>query len=197
MNPHSARPWRAILGSVAALPFVLAEAFVVLCLAHPFSASAQSMPSGFENGLNISAGSMVSGYYLGYGAHKIAGPSSFVDIDTRHHLGIEGEAHWLIYPQEQSVHDTTWLVGARYSGLQFGRRFYPYAKGMIGFTQFNFPYSYAKGDYLVAAPGGGFDYALTYRVRLRVDGEYQFWPQFTYASMPAWGISTGLRVRVF
>lgn len=73
MNPHSARPWRAILGSVAALPFILAEAFVVLCLANSVEASAQSMPSGFDNGLNIAAGSMVSGYYLGYGPTKSPG----------------------------------------------------------------------------------------------------------------------------
>ncbi len=197
MNPHCARPWRALLGSVAALPVVLVEAFLVIYLASSGAAYGQTLPSGFENGLAISAGSAVSGYYLGYGGRKIAGPSSFVDIDTRHHLGIEGEAHWLLFPQSESVHDTTWLIGARYSALQFNRRFYPYVKGMVGFTQFNFPYSYAKGDYVVAAPGGGFDYRLTYRVRLRVDGEYQFWPQFTYASMPAWGVSTGLRVRVF
>jgi hypothetical protein len=197
MKTFSAQPCRAALGSVAAFPSLLISVCLAAYAGYPGAAVGQSMPSGFENGVIISAGSTVSGYYLGYGARKIAGPSSFVDIDTRHHVGIEGEARWLIYPQTASVHDTTWLVGARYSSPGFNRKFYPYVKGMVGFTQFNFPYSYAKGDYVVAAPGGGLDYRLTYRVRLRVDGEYQFWPQFTYAGMPAWGVSTGLRVRVF
>jgi hypothetical protein len=197
MKNLSAQSWRAAPGSIAALPTFLVSVCLAACIGDPGLASAQSMPSAFNNGITISAGSTVSGYYLGYGARKIAGPSSFVDIDTRHHLGIEGEAHWLLFPQTQGVHDTTWLVGARYSALSVDRRIYPYVKGMIGFTQFNFPYSYAKGDYVVAAPGGGFDYRLTYRVRLRVDGEYQFWPQFAYATMPAWGVSAGLRVRVF
>lgn len=197
MNLFFAEPRLAAPGSAVAFPAVLVATLLATGLGAARTARCQSMPSAFENGYSISAGSLVSGYYLGYGSRKIAGPSSFVDIDTRHRLGIEGEAHWLMFPQTASVHDTTWLIGARYSALEFNRRFYPYVKGMVGFTQFNFPYSYAKGDYVVAAPGGGFDYRLTYRVRLRVDGEYQFWPQFTYVSTPAWGVSAGLRVRVF
>jgi hypothetical protein len=197
MKTFSAPSWRAALGSVTALPGLLISLCVAISVSQPGAAHGQSMPSAFQNGLTISAGSMASGYYLGFGDRKIAGPSSFVDIDTRHHVGIEGEAHWLLFPQTNGVHDTTWLIGARYSAPGLDRRFYPYVKGMIGFTQFNFPYGYAKGDYVVAAPGGGLDYRLTYRVRLRVDGEYQFWPQFSYASMPAWGVSAGLRVRVF
>ena len=162
------------------------------------AAEGQSAPSGWEEGYSISVGGTASGYYLGYGARKIAGPAAFFDIDTRHRLGIEGEARWLLAPQTADVHNTTWLIGGRYTPFRFEGRFSPYVKGLVGFTQFNFPYNYAKGDYFVVAPGAGLDYRLSRRVRLRVvDFEYQFWPQFTFNSVPSYGISTGIRVRVF
>jgi hypothetical protein len=35
-------------------------------------------------------------------------------------------------------------------------------------------------------------------VRLRlIDGEYQYWPQFTFGPLSSYGISAGLRIRVF
>jgi len=176
----------------------IALALGALWLAWPAAARAQTMPSAFENGYSIAAGGTLSGYNIDYGQHKIAGPAVFVDIDTRHRLGVEGEARWLVVPQHNSVHNTTWLVGARYSLPGFGTRLYPYAKGMVGFTQFNFAYNYAKGNYLVFAPGGGLDYRLSNRMRVRlIDAEYQIWPQFTFGSTSSWGLSTGIRYRVF
>jgi len=50
----------------------------------------------------------------------------------------------------------------------------------------------------VVAPGGGVDYRLNNRIRLRLaDLEYQYWPQFTYGAMTSVGVSTGIRVRIF
>lgn len=178
--------------------FISFSALLAFCLFAGRQARAQAIPSGWQEGFTLSAGGTASGYYLGDGARKIAGPAVFVDADTRHRFGIEGEARWLNFPQTNSMHNTTWLVGARSVVYAFDRKWYPYAKGMVGVTQFNFPYNSAKGDYLVVAPGGGLDLGLNERVRVRViDAEYQFWPQFSYSNMPAWGISTGVRVRVF
>jgi hypothetical protein len=73
-----------------------------------------------------------------------------------------------------------------------------YGKGMVGIGQFNFPYNYAKGTYLVIAPGGGVDYRWTRRMTVRLaDVEYQIWPQFTYGSMTSAGVSVGLRYNIF
>src|SRR5262249_39052928 len=63
----------------------------LVALAMAVASRAQSMPSAFENGFSIAAGGTASGYYIGYGGHTIAGPAVFVDIDTRHRLGLEGE----------------------------------------------------------------------------------------------------------
>jgi len=174
------------------------SALLVGCLVAGLSAHSQTLPSGWQEGFTLSAGGTASGYYLGYGGREIAGPAVFVDAETRHRFGIEGEARWLRIPQTSSVHNTTWLIGGRSTVYAFERKWYPYAKGLIGFTQFNFPYNYAKGDYLVIAPGGGLDMRISERVRMRVvDAEYQFWPQFSFTNVSSWGISTGVRVRVF
>lgn len=181
----------------ASLPALLAFC-LVLALAPSGSAHAQTAPSAWQEGFSLSAGATASGYYLQYGARKIAGPAVFVDADTRHHIGIEGEARWLLAPQTANVHNTTWLIGLRYSAFDFHQKFHPYVKGLVGFTQFNFPYNYAKGDYLVVAPGGGLDYNLGRRLRWRVvDAEYQIWPQFTFGNETSFGVSTGIRYRIF
>jgi hypothetical protein len=165
-------------------------------LAMAGTASAQVVPSGDGGGLNIFAGATGSGFTVQYGQRKMLGVSAIVDVDTRRAIGLEGEARWLIFHQTEEVHATTWLAGPRYH-RSIGK-FQIYGKGLVGVGDFNFPYNYAHGSYLVIAPGGGVDYALTHRVRLRIaDFEYQYWPQFTYGPMSSLGISTGLRIRVF
>jgi hypothetical protein len=167
---------------------------VFIVVAH--RASAQVVPSADAGGLTLSAGTTGSGYTLQYGERKMLGITGFVDLDTRRHLGIEGEARWLVFHQTADVHATTYAIGPRYH-MDKGR-FQPYAKALVGIGQFNFPYNYATGNYLVVAPGGGVDFRLNHRIRLRlVDFEYQYWPQFTYSAMTSVGVSTGIRVRIF
>jgi hypothetical protein len=43
------------------------------------------------------------------------------------------------------------------------------------------------------APGGGIDYCLGPRWSVRVDGEYQYWPQFTFGAMSSAGVTVGFR----
>jgi hypothetical protein len=185
---HSGKRPRA----AALLPLLLLAA----CFAAPRPVCAQVAPSGDAGGLTLSAGATASGYCVQYGARKLLGVSGFVDVDTKRRLGIEAEARWLVFYQTENVHLATYAIGPRYH-LTIGR-FQPYAKGLIGFGDFNFPYNYAYGRYLVIAPGGGIDFRLTRRIRLRVaDFEYQYWPQFTFGAMSSYGISSGIRVRIF
>jgi hypothetical protein len=124
------------------------------------------------------------------------GIAGFADVDTRHNIGIEGEARWLEFHQIANVHTETYSIGPRYH-MNVGR-FQPYAKALVGLGEFNFPYNYEHGSYLVVAPGGGVDFTLNHRIRIRVaDFEYQIWPQFTYGSMYSYGVSSGLRIRIF
>jgi hypothetical protein len=201
--PATAGPRRAIfarwggkpgprLGGNAAFCLV----FLAVCLATARPASAQVVPAGDAGGLVLTAGATASGYYVQYGERKLLGISAFIDADTKRRIGLEGEARWLEFHQIGNVHVETYAIGPRYH-MNFGR-FQPYAKGLVGIGKFNFPYNDAHGSYLVIAAGGGVDYRITRRLRLRLaDCEYQYWPQFTFAPMTTFGVSSGLRIRVF
>ena len=168
---------------------------LVLGLAAALPARAQIVPTADAGGANISAGVMGSGFYLKYGERKMLGIAAFVDVDTRRRLGFEAEGRWLRFHQTADVNAATYLVGGRYH--YDINRFQLYGKGLVGVGQFNFPYGLAHGNYLVIAPGAGVDYVLTRRIFWRVDAEYQDWPQFTFGAMSSYGVSTGIRFRVF
>jgi len=188
------RPCRGL-----ALLFLL----LAVCSGLASMARAQVVPAADAGGVRLSAGGTASGYYLNYGEMKIMGATAFVDFDTLRHFGLEGEARWLAFhlPDDQhgpaaDEHATTYLAGPRYS--RYYGRFQPYAKALVGIGQFNYPYNFAKETDLVVAPGGGFDYRLTHRIRWRaVDFEYQIWPQFQYGRMSSYGLSSGLRIKIF
>jgi NHL repeat len=69
--------------------------------------------------------------------------------------------------------------------------------GLAGLGLFNFTYNYAHGSYLVVAPGAGMDYRLSPRWTVRVDGEYQYWPQFTFAPTSSAGVSVGVKHLIY
>jgi hypothetical protein len=160
------------------------------------AAFSQVVPAREPGGFSVFAGGAVSAFTLQYGRRKMLGVSAVVDVDSNGALGLQGEARWLIFNQTAQVNATTWLAGPRYR-RRVGR-IEIYAKGLAGVGQFNFPYNDAYGRYLVIAPGGGADLTLSNRLRLRLaDCEYQFWPQFTFGAMTSYGLSAGLRLRIF
>lgn len=175
---------------------------VLLALACP--ARAQVYEAGNAGGFSINVGAMASGYSVGYGNRKLLGYSVFVDMDTRRRFGVEAEGRQLRYQETHNVANvvaaSTYLVGGRYH-FDFKQRFRFYGKGLVGIGQFRFPYGLAQGNYLVVAPGGGVDYHLSGRYFWRADAEYQIWPSFNWGtttqSMSSYGVSTGLRIRVF
>jgi len=159
-------------------------------------ASGQVVPSADSGGLKLTVGATATGYSLDYGERKMLGVAAIADADTNRRIGIEAEAGWLIFRQTANVHTATYLIGPR-CHLTFGR-FQPYAKGLAGFGQFSYPYHLGQDTDLVIAPGGGVDFQLTRRVRLRLaDFEYQYWPQFHYGALSSYGVSSGIRIRIF
>ena len=173
------------------------SAFVVVAgLTGMRPAAAQVVPSGDKGGLTLSAGATASGYEIQYGQQKLLGIAAIVDADTRRRLGIEAEARWLMYHETNGLKATTWSAGPRY---HFSNgKFQFYGKGLVGVGQFTFPYNYAHGSYLVISPGGGVDYHWKHKISIRVaDFEYQYWPQFTYGAMSTYGLSAGVRYRIF
>jgi hypothetical protein len=181
-----------IRDSIAA---VFALLFAALFTGPPM-ARAQAVYEARQGGLKVSAGALGSGYAIQYGQRKMAGITAVVDVDAKRRFGLEGEGRWLEYNQTANVHVETYSLGLRYH-FDAGR-FQPYGKGLAGFGNFNFPYNYASGRYFVVTAGGGVDFRWTPRISIRAaDIEYQDWPQFTFGNMSAFGVSAGLRVRIF
>lgn len=175
---------------------VLVCSILALWLSMAGRALGQVVPAGDAGKLTISAGGTASGAYVQYGERKMLGVTGFVDIDSRSPFGVELEGRWLEWNQTANVHLETYALGPRYH-KNFGN-WNPYAKGLLGYGNFNFPYNLATGRYLMVTAGGGIDYHLTKRVYLRAaDFEYQYWPQFTYGAMSTVSISSGIRVRIF
>jgi len=180
---------------VAALTAMLGVA--ALLLAAPNSAAAQSEPAGIGPGRYIQVGGQVSGYHINYGMQSLGGAGIFADANFYRKFGVEAEARMFRFHESEEVHDSTYLVGPRFSILS--GRFRPYAKLLVGRGEFYYPFHYAKGSYNVVAPGGGIDWhpegtRLTIRV---LDVETQNWPNFSYGSLHAYGISSGIALRVF
>jgi hypothetical protein len=178
------------------LPGGAAFALAVLILGFAGVLRAQVASPGRQEVLRLSAGVIGSGDTFQYGPRKMLGAGAFVDADTSGHYGIEAEGRWVEFHQRADVHAETYSIGGRYHFV-FGR-FQPYAKGLVGFGDFNFPYNYATGRYLIVTAGGGVDYRWTHRITLRIaDFEYQDWPQFTYGNMTSLNGSVGFKVRIF
>ncbi|HUX46084.1 MAG TPA: outer membrane beta-barrel protein [Terracidiphilus sp.] len=176
---------------------MLAIVFVAVLLSVAHGAYCQVAPSARDRGLSVAVGDNVSGFYLQYGARKMGGLSAFVDLDTTRHWGLEAEGRWLVFHRTLNVQDATYLVGPRYY-FNLGKKFQPYAKGLVGPGLFTFDYNASHGTYLVVATGGGVDYYITSRLHLRiVDIEYQNWPHFPTGAMSAVGVSTGFRYTLF
>ncbi|MGA8163116.1 MAG: outer membrane beta-barrel protein [Acidobacteriaceae bacterium] len=171
--------------------------FAGLLFAAP-KAHAQSPESAIGDWSSLSVGGTFSATRLQYGQHWLEGGGVFVDGNFNWRFGVEGEANWAVLHQMSNTHAETYLVGPRYQMNAIGNyRFRPYAKFLAGDGEFNFPYNYAHGSYFVMASGGGLDYRLNSRFRIRlIDAEYQYWPGFTYGSQTNLSVSVGVRYRI-
>jgi hypothetical protein len=106
-----------------------------------------------RGGAHLVAGGFFSEYSPDYGPNQLLGIGGFLDFNLRGHLGAEGEIRFLRFNQTYSVHEDNYNIGPRYRWRI--RRWEPYGKVMIGNGQFNFPFSYGHGGYLLLAPEAG------------------------------------------
>jgi len=162
----------------------------------------QVAPSAYSQNLTIFVGGEVTGQYLQYGERKQLGATGFLDADTTHHVGAEVETTWIHPRSVDNLHTLTFQAGPRYR-VQM-HKYEPYVKFLAGVGEFSYPFHFfGTGGFLVLSPGGGVDYNLKHRIRMRlVDFEYTYWPEFTYnpgttTPISSATISSGIRVRIF
>ena len=165
----------------------------LLCL--PLSTLHAQIIAAGRGGAHVVGGGFFSVYSPDYGPNQLFGVGGFVDLNLRGHLGAEGEVRFLRFNQTYDVREDNYNLGPRYRWRI--RRWEPYGKLMVGNGQFNFPFSYGHGGYLLVAPGGGLDIHY-HRFTIRaVDYEYQHWFNFQHGSLTPNGFSSGIGYRFF
>jgi opacity protein-like surface antigen len=167
-------------------------------------ACAQVVPDARAGISRIKVGGYYSYYDTGYSGYRMTGPAAFIDWSSSAfwHIGAEAEGRWLISDAPNNFSEYTYLAGPRYR-FPVGKRAQPYAKVLLGAGEINFPYHLAHGGYFAIAVGGGVDLAMRRRWGLRVDYEYQIWPDavgipgIPSSALKPNGVSAGISYRVF
>jgi hypothetical protein len=201
---HNFRFWQILTTGIkfraSAFPALLAPA---LLLASAGIVRAQVVPGGNRGVLQLSAGATGSGdtiqYGQQYGAQQMVGVGAFVDAETTGHFGLEAEGRWIEFHQlgNENMHAETYSIGGRWHWV-VTNHWQPYAKALIGFGSFNYPYKLGQDHDLIVTAGGGVDFRWTHRIYFRVaDFEYQDWPEAHYGNLTPFNVSAGLKVRIF
>lgn len=157
---------------------------------------AQARPTATGPGTYVNVGAMGSYYDVNYGQRYVGGVALYADANVTWRVGIEAQAQSLRFGEEFGKRTDTYLVGPKWSVRN--RRLMPYAKVLVGYGRFRFPYGYGDATNFVIAPGGGVDYRVTERFTVRlVDVQYQEWPGFTFGSTHPYGVNAGISVGVW
>jgi hypothetical protein len=169
-----------------------------LLLASAGSVRAQVVFAGHRGVLQLSAGATGSFDTIQYGPRQMFGAGAFVDAETTGHFGLEAEGRWIEFPQQNdNLHAETYSIGGRYHWV-LTRHWQPYAKALIGFGSFSYPYGDGQDHDLIVTAGGGVEFRCTHRIYFRVaDFEYQNWPEAHYGNLTPFNVSAGLKVRIF
>lgn len=174
--------------------------FLVIALAIASGASlyGQASPTATGPGSYIAVGATYSYFQFPYGKQSSGGYTIFGDANLTRALGLEAEYRRVDLGTAEQTRFSNLLIGPRYA-FTLHHHISPYLRLLVGRGTFDFPYTYAQGSYFTIAPGAGVDLQLREsRVSLRlIDFEYQTWPDFTYGAAHPYGVSAGLKFRVF
>ena len=126
----------------------------------------------------------------------LQGIGGYFDFNYTDMIGAEAEIRLLRFNQMNSVHEDTYTIGPKITYRI--KKYEPYGKVLFGVGEINFPYSFAHGGYFAMSFGGGLDYRVTPRLKIRaIDYEYQYWPGFLNHSLQPYGFSVGASYRIF
>ncbi len=120
-------------------------------------------------------------------------------------LGVEAEIRLLDLNSVLGLTEKTYMGGVIANAYQY-HRFTAYGKFLVGLASANYPNNIGYGSYFAYEPGGGVQYRLSPRFKLRGEYDYQLWPSapgfvFT-APRPSTGLtpngfSVGISYKIF
>jgi hypothetical protein len=172
----------------------------------PILAGAQVAYEGERAPVSLSTGASFSYFSADYGGYHPIGGSAVIDFSPIiwDHVATEAEGRWLTLNAPHGFSEYNYLIGPVYRfTLTKHQTLHPYVKTLLGEGIVNFSDNLAYGRYFAIAPGGGVDFTLTRRVRLRADYEFQIWPNapgipgLPSGTMYPNGVSVGATYRIF
>lgn len=184
------------------------RAVALICLlscAGAVAARGQVVPSATRQRMTVNVGlngSMFQPDYAGNGIeqqapNRLYGWGTYVDVDLRHWIQLEGEARWLRFNARENIREDNYLFGPRVPLPRYWK-LHPYGKALFGWGRMNFQYDYAYGRFADIALGGGVDIPVTKRLTVRaIDFEYQMWPNWVNGTLKPYGGDVGISYRVF
>jgi len=125
------------------------------------------------------------------GPNRLYGMGAYVDARFTRWVQIEGEGRWLRFNEYKGINEDSYMIGPRVPVFTF-HGLTPYGKFLFGFGSGSFLDGHAE----TLAYGGGLDYRLTRRLKIRVvDFEYQQWR--VNPTLWPYGGSAGISYTIF
>ncbi len=114
-------------------------------------------------------------------AGRLTGIGFWGDYAVTRSFSAEAEARFLDLNKPSGQTQKNFLIGPLFDAYRY-HGFTAYAKVLFGVNTVNYPYfgntniSIGNGSYFALAPGGGVEYRLNSRFKIRGEYEYQFMP---------------------
>jgi hypothetical protein len=163
-----------------------------------FTTHAQVAPAATGKGMSLAVGaegSLFQPDYAGQGIaqtspNRLYGIGAYADFRFTRWVQLEGEGRWLRFNEYKNIDENSYLIGPRVPIHDF-HGVTPYAKVLFGWGSGSF----LSGKAGAIAYGGGLDYRLTRKLKVRGDFEYQYW-HVTPTLWP-YGGSAGISYTIF
>jgi opacity protein-like surface antigen len=165
----------------------------------------QSVPSAFHAGQSFWVGGEYANFQAGFpqgSSTRLTAIGVFANYNWNHALGVEGHARFFSFGGWQGEAEQDYLAGPRYTFLH-NNTWRPFASFEAGLVKMQYPYSIGSQSFFTMAPGGGLEYRVNRKWRLRAAFEYQILsnsPNFVgepqYGIKPMGGMA-GISYRLF
>jgi hypothetical protein len=167
-------------------------------------AGAQVSVDAIGDGKHLYAGVEGSDFKPDYNpiGGRLYGYGFFADYMVSRYLGAEGEIRLLDLNKPSGQTQKNFFAGPIVDAYRY-HRFTGYGKLMLGIDSINYPSGIGYGTYFAFAPGGGVEYRLNSRLKLRGEYEYQFvrsapgFPNQPSNGLTPSGYSGGISYRIY
>ena len=155
--------------------FLAVLAFGISCGSGPIEAQVAETSTGSNR--HLWAGAEFSDFNPDYNKAfaRLQGYGFYGDYYITGRVGLEGEIRLLTINKPAGQTQKDYLGGPTVMLYRY-RKFIFNAKILLGGVAINYPDNIGTGSYFAFAPGGGAEYRLTPRLRLRGEYEYQILP---------------------